>query len=80
MFATFTRLDSESFAIAFALVVAILLFAPFAIVFTTIIFADQRGSFLDIASNPFYQTLKRLWLYCVLAVLSVMLNSAFGLV
>lgn len=80
LFVTFMLLDSNSFAIAFAIVGAVLLFAPFAIVFTTIIFADQRGSYLDMASNRFYQILKSLWLYCALAFLLVMINAAFGLV
>ena len=35
---------------------------PFVMIFTTIVFADQRGQTLDRASNPTWQLMKKFWL------------------
>jgi hypothetical protein len=59
------------FLIAFLFANFFLFFGPFAILFTTIIFADQRGGYLDIGSNPFCRSLKRLWLLSVACVIVV---------
>ena len=67
----FARIAFEFFLIAFLFANIFLFIGPFAIVFTTIIFADQRGSYLEISSNPFYQSLKRLWFLSVGCVILV---------
>lgn len=67
----FSRIAFPLFLFGFIFANSFLCFGPFAIIFTTIIFAEQRGSFLDISTNPFYQSLKRLWLLSVLCVIVV---------
>lgn len=61
----FARVAFATFLLAFLFANLFLVLGPLAIIFTTIIFADQRGSYLDLASNPFYRSLKRLWLLSV---------------
>ena len=67
----FARIAFPYFLLAFVFANLFLCFGPFAIIFTTNVFADQRGSFLDISTNPFYRSLKRLWLLSVLCVFVV---------
>ncbi len=67
----FARTAFPLFLLVFIFANLFLFFGPFAIIFTTIIFADQRGSYLDISSNPFYRLLKKLWLLSVGCVIVV---------
>jgi hypothetical protein len=62
----FARFWFAGFLITFVLANALLIFCPFAILFTTIIFADQRGQMLDLNTNQLYKTLKRVWLLSIL--------------
>ena len=55
------------FLVAFLLANAIIIICPLAIVFTTIVFADQRGQMLDLNSNPLYNALKKAWLLSTLS-------------
>ncbi len=61
----FARIAFEMFLLVFLFANTFLFIGPFTIIFTTIIFADQRGSYLDLSSNPLYRSLKRLWLHSV---------------
>ena len=61
----FARIAFAMFLLVFLFANAFLFIGPFTIIFTTIIFADQRGSYLDLSSNPLYRSLKRLWLLSV---------------
>lgn len=61
----FARFAYTGFVVVFLILNAVLLFCPFAILFTTIVFADQRGQMLDLNTNPFYQDLKKGWLLAV---------------
>lgn len=49
----------------------LVLFCPLAILFTTIIFADQRGQMLDLNTNPMYSGLKRIWSLSFLIVILI---------
>ncbi len=73
------KLDFGLFLFGFVFAQLFLFVGPFAILFTTIAFADQRGGFLDISSNPCYRTLKRLWLLsvgCVIVVWAFLIVGA----
>ncbi len=76
----FAQIALPFFLIAFGFASIFLCLGPFAILFTSILFAEQRGSFLDISTNPCYRSLKRLWLLslcCVLVVWGILfVNSA----
>lgn len=67
----FARLAFAMFLVAFLFANIFIFIGPVAIIFTTIIFADQRGTYLDLVSNPFYRSLKRLWLLSVGCVIVV---------
>lgn len=56
------RVNYDLFLFALLFANFFIFVGPIAILFTTIVFADQRGSYLELESNPFYQSLKRLWL------------------
>ena len=74
------RAAFDIFLIVFITANAALLFGPVAILLTTIVFADQRGTYLEISSNPFYSLLKRLWLVSVASVIvvwSMLIAGAF---
>ncbi len=53
-------------------------FCPVAIIFTTIVFADQRGQMLDISTNRAYVALKKIWLLSL--VCSGLLWGTFALI
>ena len=67
----FARADFGLFLIVFVVANAVLVFIPAAFLLTTILFADQRGTYLDFRSNPFYRLLKRLWWFSVVCALTV---------
>ena len=60
-----------AFLVLFLPATFLVIFCPFAIIFTTIIFADQRGQMLDLNSNPTYGPLKRIWVLSLLIVILV---------
>lgn len=62
----FARVAYDAFLVTFIIANAGLVFCPIAILFTTIVFADQRGQMLELNTNPFYALLKRTWLTALL--------------
>ena len=77
---TLARFSFASFIIAFLFANAFLFLGPLAIIVTTVLLAERRGSYLDIHSNPFYRSLKRLWLLsvgCVIVVWGLLYLAAF---
>ena len=78
MMLAFARVAFATFLVVFLFANLFLFIGPLAILFTTIIFVDQRGSYLDIESNPFYRSLKRLWLLSVGCAIAVWVLLFFG--
>ena len=77
----FARVAFGAFLITFVIANVCLMICPIAIIFTTIVFADQRGQMLDLNTNPFYGTLKRTWIAAVLCSAVVwLIVSAFPIV
>ena len=70
---TFAHYAYAWFFIAFLFVHFFLVFGPFAILFSTIAFADQSGTHLDLGSPPLYRFLKRLWILSILSVVVIWL-------
>ena len=68
------------YVLAFVVCVCLVV-CPLAILFTTIVFADQRGQTLDLDSNPLYAGLMKLWLitFCCVIVISIVLKLVPGL-
>lgn len=56
------RTTYGGFLITFAVLFSLQVFCPIAIIFTTIVFADQRGQMLDLSTNRAYAVLKKIWL------------------
>lgn len=74
----FARADFGLFLTVFVVANAVLFFIPAAFLLTTIMFADQRGTYLDFRSNPFHRSLKRLWWFSVVCALTVWLLLFVG--
>ena len=55
------RTTYDGFLITFAVLFSLQVFCPIAIIFTTIVFADQRGQMLDLSTNRAYLALKKIW-------------------
>jgi len=69
------------FRVAFGLFLIVnvcLFFGPFAILFTQIVFADQRGTYLSLETNTFYRSIKKLWLLSIGSAIAVWLLIVFG--
>ncbi len=64
----FAKASPMNFLVEFVVTHALILFAPLVILVSTIMFADQRGTYLVLSSNPFYRSLKRLWLISIACV------------
>ena len=78
------RADYDGFLISVAILFLLQVFCPVAIVFTTIVFADQRGQMLDVSTNRAYLALRKLWLLSLicsgLLVCTFTLIAMFGYV
>lgn len=74
------RLALGYFVVVFLVAHLALLFGPVAVLITTIVFADQRGGYLDIKTNPFYHLLKKLWLLAALSAMVVWILLLAGVI
>jgi hypothetical protein len=68
----------NGFVVAFVLLNLAQVVLPIGILLLTILFADQRGSMLDIATVPGWRILKRIWILSILCTIAVWL-MLFGL-
>lgn len=61
----------SGFVIAFLFLNIAQVVLPAGIVLLTIVFADQRGNMLDIATVPGWRILRRIWILSVLCTIAI---------